>query len=259
MSRRNRLVFAAAVLVVLVARTVYFPAFSNRVDQVFLILLGAVAILTLLPLERLTDLTLGPVRLTLDSPQVAAALAASLDRVADKSLRRRLESREEDLSLLPGARVLWIDDHPNEVLGERRVLRSLGVEVTVARSSEEAVDVLTRDGDFDLMVTDVQREGGRSYERTGGIPLHEGTNFVEALRRGLVPGLKEVPSSRDIPAIFYAAYDEPQLMEFTRRARELEPTAEATNDLVTFLGKAIVRLAESRRNPVVAPVRKRPT
>lgn len=258
MSRRVRMAFVVAILLILLARTAFFSTLSPRLDNVFLVLLGAVAVVALLPLERLTNLTLGSVAVTLDSPQVAGALSASLDRVADESLRRRLESRQDDLAVLQGSRVLWIDDHPNEVLGERRILRALGVEVTTTPSSLGATGILKRDGDFDLLVTDVQREG-TSYEKTGGVPLHEGTNYIEALRRELVPELAGVPSVRNIPVIFYAAYDHSRLMEFTRRARELEPMSQATSDLETFLGAAIFSLADSRRNPIVAPVRKRPT
>jgi CheY-like chemotaxis protein len=249
----------AAILTFLVLARMIFSPFAERVDNVSLILLGAVAILLLLPIERLTGLTVGSVAVVLDSPQVAGALTASLDRVADRALRRRLDELPADLALLPGARVLWIDDHPSEVVGERRILRALGVEVITATSSEQAIETLVRDSDFDLLVTDVQRKGGHSHERAGGIPLHEGVNLVVALRSGQVPELADVPSARAIRVLFYAAYDRARLAEFTRRARELDPESDSTNDLENLIVKAVRQLAEARRRPIEAPVRKTPT
>lgn len=117
-----------------------------------------------------------------------------------------------------------------------------------ARSSEQATQILISDCDFDLLITHVQREGGKSHERTGGEPLHEGTNFVVALRHGWVPGLEHFPSVTGIPVVFYAAYDQRLLMEFTRRARELKPVARATHDLDTFLSRVILSLALARRS-----------
>jgi CheY-like chemotaxis protein len=259
MDKRLRMVLALVVVGILVARTAFYSAWSQRFDNVSLLLLAGVVLLLLLPWERLTSLSLGSVAVSLDAPQIHGALSASLDRVADERLRRRLESMTEQLVLMRGARVLWVDDHPNEVLGERRILRSLGVEVMTATSTEEAVEVLRRDGDFDLLITDVQRPGGQSHQKTAGVPLHEGTNMIVALRKGLLDGLAATGVVRKIPVLFYAAYDESRLLEFTRAARELEPEAGAANDLEKLVWKAVQALAESRRNPVAAPTKKVPT
>lgn len=55
------------------------------------------------------------------------------------------------------------------------------------------------------MITDVRRPDGRTHEITCGEPLHEGANFVEALRQGLVPGLETTQHVRRIPVILYSA------------------------------------------------------
>jgi hypothetical protein len=68
-----------------------------------------------------------------------------------------------------------------------------------------------------------------------------------------------VPSARAIRVLFYAAYDRARLAEFTRRARELDPESDSTNDLENLIVKAVRQLAEARRRPIEAPVRKTPT
>lgn len=68
MGRRVRLTFATGIVLILILRTAFFQTLSTRLDNVFLILLGALAILLLLPVERLKGLTLGPVAVTLAAP-----------------------------------------------------------------------------------------------------------------------------------------------------------------------------------------------
>ncbi len=55
-------------------------------------------------------------------------------------------------------RLLWVDDaHPYKNLRERRVLRSLAMEVDLATNTLEAMDWL-RAADYDIIITDLTRE-----------------------------------------------------------------------------------------------------
>lgn len=74
--------------------------------------------------------------------------------------------------------MLWIDDHPEEIIGERRVLRALGVLVVSTNSSKSARAILEQDNDFDLIVSDLQRpsEPRSRFKRYGGI------EFIKELR-----------------------------------------------------------------------------
>ncbi|MBG0569247.1 response regulator [Actinoplanes aureus] len=74
---------------------------------------------------------------------VADALA---EAVPDMRSQRRLLGRS----------VLWVDDRPDNNRYERRVLEALGVRLTTAASTEEAVDQLKRQS-FDLIISDMGR------------------------------------------------------------------------------------------------------
>jgi CheY-like chemotaxis protein len=152
-----------------------------------------------------------------------------------------------------GGRVLWIDDKPHRIAGERRLLRSLGIDVTPAISSDEALRILEHDNDFDLVVSDVQRTG-KSHEVVGGEPIHEGVNFVVWLRTTYHDALV-----RSLPVVFYAAYDNERLVKFTRSARDLAPEAALSHSVVTLVPLVVAQLAEARTAPIRAPGTKEPT
>ncbi|GAH82588.1 unnamed protein product, partial [marine sediment metagenome] len=90
--------------------------------------------------------------------------------------------------------ILWIDDHPENIIGVRRLIRNLGIEVVMVNSSELAQEKLILDNDFDMIITDVQRRGNslnRVMELDNnymGHPKHEGVNFLVKLR--LDPNIK---------------------------------------------------------------------
>ncbi len=58
-----------------------------------------------------------------------------------------------------GVRLLWVDDCPESLIPQRRLLRRLGMEVVTVTSTKEATDELTRDGDYALIVQDHLRHG----------------------------------------------------------------------------------------------------
>jgi CheY-like chemotaxis protein len=246
----------------------------DRMDDTFLVLLAAAAVIALVPWERLTSLTAGQFEFVLERPQVAGALRGlETSRVEDKEVRRLLTELAPQIETIAGSRVLWIDDVPYSVLGERRLLRALGVDVIPARSSEEALGELAKDNDFDLVITDVQRHGS-SYKRveTGGpvidtreedgyltikkadgttlYDIHEGVNFV-------VAELRKYPdeSVRALPVVFYASYPMDDLVEFT----EIVPDAPASNSVDGLLSHVIPALTDARENPIKVPRAKKPT
>lgn len=157
------------------------------------------------------------------------------------------------LPVVAGAKVLWIDDRPEKIIGERRLLRALGVTVVPVISSIHAREILSADNDFDLIISDVQREG-ETYKITGGVDIHEGVNFVVWLRT-----LFSDPCVKEIPVLFYAAYDWPRLVEFTRPARETTPEPGISNSVADFVPKVLLALAESRESTISLPSEKTPT
>lgn len=232
----------------------FFSTIAESMDETFFILIGLGFALLLLPIEKLTALKAGGFELSLEKPQVQGAIRSlGLERVEDKRLKGKISKYNELLPAIMGSRVLWIDDRPHKIVAERRLLRALGVDVTAATSSEMARGILDADNDFDLIITDVQRKGS-THELTGGVPIHEGTNFVVWLR-------KEYPDRvvSSLPVVFYAAYDWERLVRFTRPARETAPEPAIANTIADLVEKVIDRLAEARSAPIATREKKTPT
>jgi CheY-like chemotaxis protein len=243
-----------SILAVAILRLAFFDEVGDRMDATFLLLLAAAAAAVLMPWERLTSLKAGGVEFSLEQPQVRGAVQAlGLDRVADERLKDQIERLNADIEKARGSRVLWIDDKPHEIVGERRLLRALGIQITMVTSSEMAMEFLARDNDFDLLITDVQRQGA-SWEETGGVAIHEGANFVVRLRRHPDEVI------RSLPVIFYAAYEWNRLVEYTRAAREAPPPEPfITNSVEALVSKTFGLLASVRANPIVVGDKKKPT
>ena len=139
------------------------------------------------------------------------------------------------------------------MVAERRLLRALGVDVVTASSSNEAERTLEGDNDFDLIITDVQREGD-NYRTTGGIDIHDGVNFIVRLRKD-----HKDPVITKLPVIFYAAYDPDRLMEFTAPARAQYWNTETANSEQELIPQAVKLLAHSRSTPIGGREKKIPT
>jgi CheY-like chemotaxis protein len=67
--------------------------------------------------------------------------------------------------------VLWVDDHPEGNALELAKLRDDGVEVLQARSTSEAMDVLTLRRGVQVVITDLGRSEGGEYRPHAGMAL----------------------------------------------------------------------------------------
>jgi hypothetical protein len=197
-----RIILCVLIIVLAVIRLLV-PA-THGIDATFLAMMVLAIALLLVPWERVPWDRLGAFKAfgvevsLLEQPQVRGAVESIIDPNSlslGEELRARLEDAlqfiADDVEKIHGSRVLWVDDEPNTVLGERRLLRALGIEVVPATSSSQAEDLIERDAHFDLLISDVQRDG-TSYEklRERGLdayPEHEGANFV-------VVWLRNIPS-----------------------------------------------------------------
>src|SRR5579859_36112 len=127
---------------------------------------------------RLTDVEAFGLKLSLSGVQAMSAaveMARKKPRwegeapVADqhRALARALRERK----LLDGAEILWVDDCPSNNRNEARMLRSFGVMITFACTTEEALGAL-RDGDeqkqpFDTIISDIDRDYPTPNPRAG--------------------------------------------------------------------------------------------
>ena len=103
---------------------------------------------------------------------------------ADKE--RTLRRAKKHLAIFRDARILWVDDHPENNLNERRMFRQLKVEIDSATSTDEAMRMV-RNGNYDLVLSDMNREG----DATAGL------KFLEQLRK-----------EQTTPVIFYVGVSE---------------------------------------------------
>src|SRR4051812_9985687 len=77
---------------------------------------------------------------------------------------------------LVGRTILWVDDHPEWLIGERRLVRRMGMFVEAALSNQEASRTLADPANaIDIVVSDIKRDEGPS-----GLQILE---FVAAMPR----------------------------------------------------------------------------
>jgi CheY-like chemotaxis protein len=242
------------------ARIFYYEALGPRMDLVFFSLVLSVFLLWMFPWgefwERLRGVNVGGLGISLQQPDVQAAIGhlsfaeeqlknsgSSLPEEIRDKLRRQLNPLEGELQTVRKSRVLWIDDEPHSILGERRLLRALGIDVTPAKSSERATEILEEDHDFDLIITDTWRCGTR-----------EGVNFVVKLRT------EETDAHiKNLPVIFYAADSWKTIEQATRPAVDLPPAPEISNSVDDLIPKVIRKLSEERRHPITVSAKKTST
>jgi CheY-like chemotaxis protein len=67
---------------------------------------------------------------------------------------------------LARTRILWVDDHPENNVWERRALESLGVTFLTVERTETAEASLTT-GSFQMIISDIRRDSGRDDGLSG--------------------------------------------------------------------------------------------
>jgi CheY-like chemotaxis protein len=137
----------------------------------------------------------------------AAAAAASSGHLDEQEAESIASEVGEDTSVLADAKVLWVDDRPENNRFERQAMEALGASVTTCRSTEDALAAL-ESSDFDVVISDMGRPEGeragydlleRKQERGDRTPfiVYSGSKREEhkreARRRGAV-GATALPS-----------------------------------------------------------------
>ncbi len=91
------------------------------------------------------------------------ASPADQQRALDRALRQR--------TLLDGAEILWVDDHPSNNRNESRMLRSFGSMITFACTTEEALgalsDAAVQKRPFDMVISDMRRDYPTPHSKAG--------------------------------------------------------------------------------------------
>jgi CheY-like chemotaxis protein len=247
MSKRQlfwtRIIFASIAFLLALLRLVFYNVLNPRIDTTSIFFFAIAAIIVMLPWERLNTFKAGGVEISLDKPEVVAGLKG-LNLINDVQLRNTLLKLSSEIEQAQGGRILWIDDRPYTILSERRLLRALNIETTMATSSDEAESILKKDNDFDLIITDMDREA-ENINLNYSERVHAGVEFIIKLRHNTDEAIKS------LPVIFYSSYRSIEsLARDSRPARELDPEAEISREPKTLLVKTIKLVAERRQQPI---------
>lgn len=156
---------------------------GGRLENAILFLVVLVVLILLLPWERISSLKAAGVEIALYQAwldRVIETVKGQGKNIADKNLWTLIKRLEPQIEQAAGSRVLWIDNSPYNVLGERRLLRALGIEIVLAESTEKARKHVRRDGDFDLLISDVR---GKEQDPPEAIRFVQEVRELEDKRR----------------------------------------------------------------------------
>jgi hypothetical protein len=116
-------------------------------------------------IPHLTKLGMGATGVTMEFAEQKLAEAAtrldeetrrSIGEVATKTLIRRLDRNAD---VVRDARILWVDDHPENNAALVELLRKIGARIDTAESNDEGL-ALMRSNRYDAIISDVGRDVG---------------------------------------------------------------------------------------------------
>jgi len=236
-----------------VVRIVFWNDINERFDETTVTLVILSLFLILIPIENIKSLKAGGVEIELNDSQVKGAInSLDLSFADNKKIKSYISSiPSHDLKSLSGSKVLWIDDKPNSILGERRLFRALGIQITAASSLEQIKRKIFDDSDFDLIISDIQ---WIDEENPSGV-TYGGIEAIRFLRTELKD---EVINSTHV--IFYTAYPKSSidLINSQTNFKEIENHS-ISHTILNLLETSIDKIVFSRKNPIIISSRKKPT
>ncbi|MDJ0620958.1 MAG: hypothetical protein QNJ63_30185 [Calothrix sp. MO_192.B10] len=90
--------------------------------------------------------------------QELAKAAIKNPEVKEEALNQVTRRSQRIASIIQGARLLLVNDIPEEMTHVKRILHSLGVFVDVARTTQSALNMLANT-DYDVILSDMSRDG----------------------------------------------------------------------------------------------------
>ena len=118
---------------------------------------------------------------------------------------RVLNRVKQNLSAFRDVQILWVDDHPEYNLNERKMFRRLGVKIDISKSTHAALEML-KDHIYDIVISDMARDTSTA-----------GLEFLAEFRK----------DNQNTPVIFYVGEIDPtkgipvQAFGITNRPDEL--------------------------------------
>jgi len=235
--------------------TIFYPNLpEQKLDNSILFLVLLTILVIILPWERLTSLKAAGIEFELDKPLLDKAIndlgiLKGKENINDEKLKKLFERLIPQIEQAKGSRILWIDDSPKNVFGERRLLRTLNIETIMAVSSEMAQSYLDTDGDFDLIISDM-RSGGTIKKNKDDIP--EAVQFIKRLRetetsRSQIARYSNIPS---LPVIFYSSKSYSQQLRLTEPIRRDKSVVLFATSVEMLFEDVIGTLANVRSEPI---------
>jgi len=232
----------------------------------FLLLTGLAAVVFAFPWHRLSALKAGPFEFSLEQGQIRGAIDGIEILGGEKGrIDETLARLAADTERARGSRVLWVDDDPRRIVGERRLFRSLEIETVTVATCRDAARKLFRDNDFDLVITSLVKS--QEIKEMKDHPRNPGITFVQWLRGGDDESIRELIDDSQIPAkdtvtqnlavLFYAALPPPDIRKAIQSLSGLDPETSTASSLDELLKKSIRLLADLRSNPIEVTPRKR--
>lgn len=147
-------------------------------------------------------------------------------KLAEKSPQWKVEVPKKDeeevlnrvkqhLKIFKDAQFLWVDDHPENNLNERKMFRQLKAEIDIAKSTDEALEIL-RNNEYDLVISDM----ARGSEATAGL------DFLNKFKKGnkitpVIFYVGVIESEKGVPAQAFGITNRPdELLHITLDALE---------------------------------------
>lgn len=135
---------------------------------------------------------------------VAATVARTDASTTPEMVAREAKAATEAVSAVTArafrraknAKVLWVDDRPDNNIRERQALEALGVEFTLSLSTEDALQKMGHQG-FDMVISDM----GRPPDPKAGYTLLDQMRALE----------------NNTPLVFYAGSRSPEHVQESRR------------------------------------------
>lgn len=125
-------------------------------------------------LKRVNKVTIAGVELQFREELEAAALSRGIDLSSEelgRAARRMAASRD----LLRNAKLLWVDDCPDRIVKESRLMEETGARITRVTSTRDALARLDADN-YDLVLSDIRRGEDAAAGLTLGNALAERMN-----------------------------------------------------------------------------------
>lgn len=121
-------------------------------------------------LPKLSSLEAGSLKLSFIQDSLEAAI-----KLADKSpqwqidipaveKRTAVKRAKKNQNLFRGAKLLWVDDFPENNLNERQMFQQMGVVIDLSKSTDDALNILST-ADYDFIISDMNRDN----EPTAGL------------------------------------------------------------------------------------------